>query len=989
LAYAGAVSGSGHTGDPAITGVAVGSGTFVLSETAPTADAAAGYRPGAWACDAGAVEDNGDGTAELTLGSDDLDVSCTIENTWTGSTLTLVKQVDDGGEVPDEPGTPDDWTLNAAGPTPLAGASGTAAVTAQEVLPGTYALAETLTGTADPEYSAGEWACTTASGIEVSPGALGTGTAELTIGSGAGADITCTLINEYRPPHLTLTKTVDGGGPLAEEADWTLSVTGGVHDVDVSAPADSGSLVDHAVGEGTFALAEAPTDSGASAAGYASSGWTCDAGSVDDNGDGTATLTLDAERDRDVTCAITNTWTGSQLSLEKIVDNGSEPPADANAAADWTLSAVGADDGLSVVGSGSGFITAGTYTLSEAASAGASIDPDYRAGAWTCAAVEGVTVVPGAEGSGTATLTIEPGANADIRCTITNTFLPPHITLVKTVVGGGPLADASDWTLTFSNADTGRSGTGTTGDPAITNAPVGSGTVSLSEVPGDGYTTNGWTCDAGTVEDRGGGAAELALDTSQDTDVTCAITNTWTGARLSLVKQVDDGGEAPSDPGAPEDWTLSAVGGADQMHVDGSGNSYLMAGDYTLTESANTEVDPDYRPGEWSCTPSGGLTTNPAGIGTLHLDSGDDVTCTLTNLYKPPHLTLVKTVEGGPLASVGDWTLSFTDEGGSHNGIGVTGDDQITGVAVGAGMFTLTESPTAVNSATDGYTTAGWTCDGANSASSTTDGSATVLLDADDLDVTCTITNTWTGGNLTLIKQVEGGTAAPGDWTLTAAGPTSLTGTSGQAAITTAAVLPGDYTLAEAPASAGTPMNEYVSGTWNCAGATLTDGNIITIVQGTNATCTVTNTYDPPRLTLIKHVIGEAAATSWALSAVGPSTLTGTSGQPAVTQAVVEPGDYRLSESAVPGRDTRGYVSDGWTCAGADLDGDTLALAAGDDVTCTVTNRYTPSYPISGSTLSRTGFGASLTALVLAASATLTGMILVRRSKNAARGKRD
>jgi hypothetical protein len=184
-------------------------------------------------------------------------------------------------------------------------------------------------------------------------------------------------------------------------------------------------------------------------------------------------------------------------------------------------------------------------------------------------------------------------------------------------------------------------------------------------------------------------------------------------------------------------------------------------------------------------------------------------------------------------------------------------------------------------------------------------------------------------------------------------------------------------------------MNEYVSGTWNCAGATLTDGNIITIVQGTNATCTVTNTYDPPRLTLIKHVIGEAAATSWALSAVGPSTLTGTSGQPAVTQAVVEPGDYRLSESAVPGRDTRGYVSDGWTCAGADLDGDTLALAAGDDVTCTVTNRYTPSYPISGSTLSRTGFGASLTAFVLAASATLTGMILVRRSKNAARGKRD
>ncbi|MEU7737570.1 VWA domain-containing protein [Streptomyces griseus] len=117
----------------------------------------------------------------------------------------------------------------------------------------------------------------------------------------------------------------------------------------------------------------------------------------------------------------------------------------------------------------------------------------------------------------------------------------------------------------------------------------------------------------------------------------------------------------------------------------------------------------------------------------------------------------------------------------------------------------------------------------------------------------------------------------------------------------------------------------------------------------TENTFTVRNTVscqdeDESRLTLVKRVINQHGGTAqpgdWTLTANGPETLSGTSGSTAVTDVTVPPGTYTLGESNGP----EGYLPTGWECE--DTEGDDVpvpnnqvTLAAGDTVTCTITNK--------------------------------------------------
>ncbi len=94
-------------------------------------------------------------------------------------------------------------------------------------------------------------------------------------------------------------------------------------------------------------------------------------------------------------------------------------------------------------------------------------------------------------------------------------------------------------------------------------------------------------------------------------------------------------------------------------------------------------------------------------------------------------------------------------------------------------------------------------------------------------------------GDLTLVKQVVGGDADPGDWTLTATGPTTVSGTSGSDAVTGRPVPPGDYTLTESGGPDG-----YEAGDWTCTGAPVTDG-VVTVADGDDVVCTIVNTVVP------------------------------------------------------------------------------------------------------------------------------------------------
>jgi LPXTG-motif cell wall-anchored protein len=118
-------------------------------------------------------------------------------------------------------------------------------------------------------------------------------------------------------------------------------------------------------------------------------------------------------------------------------------------------------------------------------------------------------------------------------------------------------------------------------------------------------------------------------------------------------------------------------------------------------------------------------------------------------------------------------------------------------------------------------------------------------LDVSHPDITCVFQNTYTPhATLTLVKQVTGGNATLSDFTLTATGadvvPTAdhtISGTSGLQNVTSRSVPAGAYTLSENGPSG------YISNQgWSCPGASIVD-NVVTLVDGANITCTITNRY--------------------------------------------------------------------------------------------------------------------------------------------------
>lgn len=190
---------------------------------------------------------------------------------------------------------------------------------------------------------------------------------------------------------------------------------------------------------------------------------------------------------------------------------------------------------------------------------------------------------------------------------------------------------------------------------------------------------------------------------------------------------------------------------------------------------------------------------------------------------------------------------------------------------------------------------------------------------------------------LTLKKNVEGGTAEPGDWDLQVSFDEGPWRTLPQ---DQAQTLPlGSYTFQELGDIAGYSLTDLT-----CDSYRYEDG-VLELVSGDNLTCTFTNTYDPPRLKLIKDVDnalgGEAVATDWTLRAAFND---GTAeALPQGEWIEVIPGSFTLSEVGAIG----GYTWTDLTCAGA-ADTSTTALNPvidildGESVTCTFTNTYEP-----------------------------------------------
>ena len=109
--------------------------------------------------------------------------------------------------------------------------------------------------------------------------------------------------------------------------------------------------------------------------------------------------------------------------------------------------------------------------------------------------------------------------------------------------------------------------------------------------------------------------------------------------------------------------------------------------------------------------------------------------------------------------------------------------------------------------------------------------------------------------------------------------------------------------------------------------------------------CTFTNSYTPKAsLTLVKELKGGSAQISdFTLKAEGDdsaptngTTISGSSGDPGVTNEIVPAGSYTLSEKG-----PSGYISDsGWSCEGGSILKNVVTLADDARAICTISNRF-------------------------------------------------
>lgn len=262
-------------------------------------------------------------------------------------------------------------------------------------------------------------------------------------------------------------------------------------------------------------------------------------------------------------------------------------------------------------------------------------------------------------------------------------------------------------------------------------------------------------------------------------------------------------------------------------------------------------------------------TVQPANTGTQYLtaEQATNAACLYASLVQIRSLRIVKQVVGA--------------SGITPPAFAYTSTSSLDGSPWRAGAFTLAPTATTPASTTkellqgdtvsvseakpagDQWTLTGLTCvDGTGAAvpeASTNLAVGTVTLTNVGAPatisagpITCTYTNTYTPkGTLTLQKTVNGGTAQPSAWTLTATGPTPISGVAGSTAVTAQRVNTGTYTLSEA----GSPPG-YVGGAWVCTGAASQTATTVTVADGQNVTCSIVNRYATGQFRITKAVSG-------------------------------------------------------------------------------------------------------------------------------------
>ena len=655
-----------------------------------------------------------------------------------------------------------------------------------------------------------------------------------------GDEKSCTITNEDIAPQITLIKDVtnDNGG-LAGVNDFGLTIGG--------TAVDSGTTLDV-----NSNMAIALNEAGLT--GYSFVNITGDT-KCPAALNGTVTL----DEGEHITCTIHNDDQPGTLIVKKTLYNfyGGN-----NVITDFSFTVNGGTSiGFEADGRNDLTVNAGTYSVIENAAPGYRTTYEYDTIHDNCNSV------------------VVPNGGSAI-CFITNVDIAPSITLKKEVVNdNGGTAGVNDFGLTIGGTAV---YSGETRD-VTANVPI-----TLNEAGLTGYSFVNITGDAKCPSVLNG---TVTLDEGEH--VTCTIHNDDIQPKLTVIKVVhnDHGGNA-----VVADFPLFV--GATSV-TSGVQNGF-NAGNYIVSETQQSGYDLVSITGD--CDPKG----------SVNLTVGDVKTCTITNEDIAPRITLIKDVkkDNGGTAGVNDFGLT------------------IGGTPVNSGDTLAVEANKAIalnEAGLTGYDFVNITGDA--KCPSVLNG--TVTLDEGE-HVTCTIHNDDQVPHLTLIKHVtnnNGGTALTTDFTLTATGPTTISGLGN--ASSGPGFSAGEYTLSE------TGPTGYGASAWTCTGG-VQNGNKITVALGQSATCEITNDDNVPHLTLVKHVTnddgGKALITDFMLTATGPTTISGAGGT--VSGPTFSAGEYALSESTL----TAGYTPSAWTCTGGVQNGDKITVALGQSATCEITN---------------------------------------------------
>jgi len=741
------------------------------------------------------------------------------------------------------------------------------------------------------------------------------------------------------PASLVIEKVAVGG-----DGTFDYTATGGISSAfSIATSGGSGSQSFPDIAAGSYTVTEA-----ALPAGWEFTGLQC----VDeDNGTtvdlATRTANIDLDSGETVTCTYTNTKRG-----KIIVEKQTSPDGDSQlfSFSPSYGSSFQLSDGQQ---SESGFLVAGTYSVSETVPSGWSLasstcDDGSSPSAIGLAAGEtvkctftnakdGKVIVKKAMVGGTSTFDFSGTPAGSISAnngTIQANVVPGQYSSTEAAKAGWDLTSVScddtdstgsvanrqatfnvaageTVTCTFTNTKQAtvivkKVMVGGTETFDFTGTPAGSisannGTIEAAVAPGQHVSTEvtepGWSLTSVSCDDNDstGSVAnrQATFNVAAGETVTCTFTNTKQAT--VIVKKVMVGGTETFDFTGTPAGSISAN--------DGTIQSAVAPGQHVSTEVA----EPGWNLTSVSCDDTNSVGSVANRTATFNVVAGETVTCTFTNT-KQAQVIVKKVMVGG--TSTFDFTGTPAGSISANNGT--------IDAFVAPGQHVSTE---AVES---GWDLTGVSCDDSDSVGSVANRTATFNVAAGET-VTCTFTNTKRAQ--VIVKKVMVGGTSTFDFTGSPAGSISVNN-----GTIDANVGAGQYVSTEA-AKAGWDLTGVSCDDSDSVGSVANRTATFNVAAGEVVTCTFTNTKRA-RVIVKKAMVGGTEAFDFAGNPAGSISVNN-----GTIDELVTPGQYVSTETAEAGWElTSVSCNDGDSVGSVPNRTATFNVAAGEVVTCTFTN---------------------------------------------------